>query len=173
MRAATRVFCDFDMFKQSVGQMNAGYPYNGVNLVLSGGRTVPAHSATYVDADGSAFPTAELSPNTAVRMMIEYDDVPENQTSASLAYGQNRIQNVGITEMNIQENGNLAPRSAGGGNATTQQGSTQSTTGANAGSAVQNTTDKINGASQKVSDTKAKWGGVLGNVKNAATTKPQ
>ncbi len=169
MRSGTRVFCDYDEFRNSVGQANANW---AATMVLSGGRTVNQHSATYVDTDGSSFPTAELNPSTGVRMVVEYDDVPETQTAVAMVVGSTRIQNVPVTEMNLQANGNLAPRGAGnvaggqqgGGAAGTPAGQTTN----KATNAVDNANTKVTGATQTVNSTKQGLSNIWNNVK-----KPQ
>lgn len=175
LRKDTRVFCDYDEFKNTAGQANANW---GAQMILSGGRILNQHSATYVGPDGSSFPTAELNPSTGVRMLVEYDDVPTNQGSVVLVLGAQRSPTIPITDMMVREDNSLAPRGYGGAQALGQQpvnaGSSAQTattgTTTSTGDPIQNTTDKINNTSQKASDTKQKLGGLWNAVKSSTST---
>ncbi len=120
LRSGNRVFCDFDETSNSNGEIPAGYGFNQTRLVLGSGRVYTPHVAHYVDADGSTFDTAELTANTAVRLVLEYDDIPAQYTTVALAFGRDKISAVPITDMAATQSPNLiAPRqspaqSAGG-----------------------------------------------------------
>jgi len=117
-RTGTRVLCDFDATKQHNRQMNAASIWSTVDLVDDGGRITKRHTAYFMGDDGNQFPVAFLS-TTAVRMILEYDNVSPQFTSVSLVNRRERIQGVPITPVDAsQPAANTATRGAATGGAT-------------------------------------------------------
>ncbi len=167
LRSGNRVFCDFDETSNSNGEIPAGYGFNQTRLVLGSGRVYTPHVAHYVDADGSTFDTAELTANTAVRLVLEYDDIPAQYTTVGLAFGRDKISDVPITDMAATQSPNLiAPRQA-----PAQSAGGQAAAAPNA--AGTSTMDKAGQGIDKIKAAKSGLGDLWKKVKTTTQTTTQ
>jgi hypothetical protein len=94
VRSGTRVLCVFDITKRHAEQ--SGPVWNQMKLVREGGKISKRADAFYVFEDGSQDKAAYLSA-TPVRMIMVFDNVSPNATSATLSSGQDRADSVPIT----------------------------------------------------------------------------
>jgi hypothetical protein len=162
-RTVTRVLCDFDLSKQNNTQVNAPWVYGGVNMVDDGGKITGIHTAFFMGQDGSQFPTAYVT-TTAVRMLMEYDNVGQNYTSVALVFGANRIQGVPIVTVDpSQPAGSVPVRGAA---STSAPGAAAAT----AVSPIDGATNAVNNASNTVNTTKQKSKSLWDSLKSATTT---
>ncbi|HLH04502.1 MAG TPA: hypothetical protein VKX25_17180 [Bryobacteraceae bacterium] len=171
LRSGTRVFCDFDYTKQQVATIPARNGWAAMQLVGSSGRVFTSHDSFYVDPDGTPFPTAEVSANVPVRMVIEFDDVPATYNSVALAWGTTRIQSVPVTLIPQNQAANTIPSRQA--MAPTQSGQAQTAGNggaANPAAASDSAAGKANDVINKAKSAKSSWRDVL---KNAATIKQQ
>jgi|HubBroStandDraft_1064217.scaffolds.fasta_scaffold285814_2 hypothetical protein len=94
-RYGSRVLCDFDVTRQSSAETNQQI-WNQMILVDDGGKISHRHDAYYVFDDGTQGNNAYLTAKP-VRMIMEFDDVSANASSATLAVGQDRADSIPIT----------------------------------------------------------------------------
>ncbi len=165
-RTGSRLFCDFDVAYQRNASVASNIWYT-VALVDDGGKITPRHDAYFVGNDGSHFSTAYVSP-TAIRFVMEYDDVDPRYSSISLVNGGSRIQNVPIVmedpaqpEGIIPARGALNSQAAGTQVAGTQAATPDQTA---AGNPIDNATQAMN----KANDQKKKAQDLWNSVKSAA-----
>ena len=107
-RSGTRLFCDFDLSGRNNGRANASL-YSLVKLVDDGGRMTLRHNAFYLGTDGSQLSTVFVSPGSPVRMIMEYDDIPQSDTSVSLVFRTDRIPSVPVTAVNSSQPAGTIP----------------------------------------------------------------
>ena len=98
-RSGARLFCDFDLSSRNNSQANANL-YYPVKLVDDGGRMTARHTAFYLGTDGSQLSNVFVSSGSPVRMIMEYDNVPQSDSSVSLVFRTDRIEGVPVTAAN-------------------------------------------------------------------------
>jgi hypothetical protein len=96
-RSGTRVLCDFDLATINgwSGQTNVG-PFAGLSLIDSGGRITGRSDAYFMGSDGSRMDLAFAS-STAVRYLMEFDNVAVQVAKVGLANGGYQVPNVPVT----------------------------------------------------------------------------
>jgi hypothetical protein len=94
-RVGTRALCDYDLGLNANMQVNAAQALP-VALVGDGGMMQGRHNAFFVGSDGSQFPTAYASPDTKLRLIMEYENVPQTFTNVSLVWANQRIPGVAM-----------------------------------------------------------------------------
>jgi hypothetical protein len=178
-RSGTRVLCDFDVTKTNPQQANANQLWGGLNLVDNGGRVSARHNAFFMGDDGSQFQTGYMS-QTPVRLLMEYDDVSANITSATLVLANQRVQPVPINNVDpSQPAGTIPARGAGQAPAAAAAPAGSAAAGTapasnnpvdQAQNGVNNAQNQVNNANNQTQKAKSLWNSLKGAAQSTTTT---
>jgi hypothetical protein len=173
-----RVLCDFDVSRQTAGQLGANI-WGQIAVVDDGGKVTYRHDAFFLFDDGSQAPSAYLSPKP-VRMIIEFDDINPRFANVSLVNGQDRASGIPITMVDASQGGMAIPARGGAapaGQPAQAQGQQQQAAAGTAApgtpTTAANATDKASQAVNNANDKKAKALSLWQQLKAATQTQGQ
>jgi hypothetical protein len=171
-----RVLCDFDVSRQTAGQLGANI-WGQIAVVDDGGKVTYRHDAFFLFDDGSQAPSAYLSPKP-VRMIIEFDDINPRFANVSLVNGQDRAPGIPITMVDASQGGMAIPARGGAAPAGQpaqgqQQQAAAGTPAPGTPTTAANATDKASQAVNNANDKKAKALSLWQQLKAATQTQGQ